>query len=170
MNKLCYNTAMMKKEKNTKVVELTQDSHRSLQAELKDLRDHQLPAVIDRIAKARDQGDLSENSEYKDAKDQQELLEVRMGEIEEILAQAKIVKETTDDSKIGLGSKVTIKDDHNRQATYEIIGEFDKDAGREDTISAVSPLGSALMGKKNGDAVTIDVPAGQRTVKILKIS
>jgi transcription elongation factor GreA len=152
-----------------KIVELTQESYTSLQSELQDLQENQLPNVIDRIAKAREQGDLSENSEYKDAKDQQELLEVRIGEIQEILAAARIVKEQSGGSAVGVGSKVTLKTDAG-EVVYEVVGEFDKAAVAEKTVSAVSPIGKALMGRKVGETVVVEVPAGQRefVIKVIK--
>ncbi len=158
----------MKEEKNKKI-ELTQDSFDSLKNELDDLVENKLPAVVDRIAKAREQGDLSENSEYKDAKDQQELLEVRIGEIQEILSQAKIIKETTDVTKVGVGSTVTVTDDRGRTLVYVMVGEFDKAAVENNTISIVSPIGQALHHKKVGHEVRVVVPAGERVLKIVDI-
>lgn len=158
----------MTEEKNKKI-ELTQDSYDSLQAELHDLERVKLPSVVDRIAKAREQGDLSENSEYKDAKDQQELLEVRIGEIKDILAQAVIIEETTDVTKIGVGSEVTLELENGKNISYEIVGEFDKAAVESNTISAVSPIGKALMGKKIKEQVKVATPAGVKSFLVVDI-
>ena len=158
------------KKNNQEKVKLTQESFATLEEELKQLQDVKLPKIISRIAKAREQGDLSENSEYKDAKDQQELLEVRIGEIQEILAKAQIVQETKSVTQVGLGSEVTLEDETGKKNKFVIVGEFDKAAIAENTISAVSLIGSALMQKKVGEKITVKVPAGEKTWKIKAIN
>lgn len=158
------------KKNNQEKVKLTQESFTTLEEELKELQDVKLPKIINRIAKAREQGDLSENSEYKDAKDQQELLEVRIGEIQEILAKAQIVQETKSATQVGLGSEVTLEDEAGKKNKFVIVGEFDKAAIAENTISAVSLIGSALMQKKVGEKITVKVPAGEKTWKIKAIN
>lgn len=158
---------IMKKVKKD-VISLSPESHQSLVDELTTLKEESLPKTIERIAKAREQGDLSENSEYHDAKDEQELLQVRIDEIEAILSKAKIVKETSGNSKVGIGSVIEVKD-NGKKATYEIVGEFDKAAANHNAISAVSPLGQALLGKSVDDKVEINVPAGTKTITIVSI-
>ncbi len=158
------------KKNNQEKVKLTQESFTTLEEELKELQDVKLPKIINRIAKAREQGDLSENSEYKDAKDQQELLEVRIGEIQEILAKAQIVQETKSVTQVGLGSEVTLEDETGKKNKFVIVGEFDKAAIAENTISAVSLIGSALIQKKVGEKITVKVPAGEKTWKIKAIN
>lgn len=158
------------KKNNQEKIKLTQESFATLEAELKDLQDVKLPKIINRIAKAREQGDLSENSEYKDAKDQQELLEVRIGEIQEILAKAQIVQETKSITQVGLGSEVVLEDEKGKETKFVIVGEFDKAAIAENTISTVSLIGTALMQKKIGDKITVKVPAGEKTWKVKAIN
>lgn len=158
------------KKNNQEKIKLTQESFAALEAELKDLQDVKLPKIINRIAKAREQGDLSENSEYKDAKDQQELLEVRIGEIQEILAKAQIVQETKSITQVGLGSEVVLEDEKGKKTQFVIVGEFDKAAIAENTISTVSLIGTALMQKKIGDKITVKVPAGEKTWKVKAIN
>ncbi len=148
---------------------LTKSSYESLQQELKDLQENQLPEVIERIAKAREQGDLSENSEYKDAKDQQELLQVRIDEIAAILSQAEIVKEASGGNKIGIGSVVTLVDEEKKQTIYTIVSEFDNAAATSNTISAVSPIGSVLLHKEVGDKACAQTPVGEKCFKIKAI-
>lgn len=164
----CYNSDYMKKTTKNQV-KLTKNSFEALQKELQDLRDNQLPIVVERIAKAREQGDLSENSEYKDAKDQQELLEVRIGEIEAILSKSQVVEEKRNAGAVGVGSVVTLVDAEKKTATYTIVGEFDKAAGETATISSVSPIGSSLMHKQVGEEICVQVPAGERKWKIKAI-
>lgn len=155
------------KQAVSKQTKLTKESLANLQAELQELETVQLPAVVKRIAKAREQGDLSENSEYKDAKDQQELLQVRIEEIKIILAGATVIK-GSGGSGIRVGSQITLSSSFGKQ-TFTLIGEFDKAASQADTISVVSPLGKALLGKKVGEEIKLVVPAGERTYSIVAV-
>jgi len=159
---------MKAKQQKTK---LSKKSYENLQEELRDLEENQLPAVVERIARAREQGDLSENSEYKDAKDQQELLEVRIGEINKILGGAEVVDDVADDADVvRIGSEVTLKclTDGNK-LTCRIIAEYDKSASDTDTISAVSPIGKALLGKEQKAQVTVETPGGVREYEVLAL-
>lgn len=144
-----------------KRVEVTEDGLGELKRELKELIEVKLPASVDRVAKAREYGDLSENAEYHSARDDQELLQARIAEIEEILVNAKVVKHTLSTSKVGMGSVVTVSiKGKKKQLSFHIVGEFETDP-TQNKISSVSPLGLALMNKKRGDVVTVNVPAGQ---------
>jgi transcription elongation factor GreA len=120
------------------------------------------------VAKAREHGDLSENSEYKGAKDDQTVVEARIDEIETVLAKAKVVKQTKSHTKVGIGSVVVVVrvDTPNKKFTFTIVGEFQSDPP-EGKISSVSPLGIALMGKKKGDKCEVNAPAG-KIVYIIK--
>jgi len=158
------------KAKQTKKSQLSKKSYDNLLAELHDLEEVQLPAVVERIARAREQGDLSENSEYKDAKDQQELLEVRIGEINKILESAQIVDEAENANLIRIGSKVTLKAQGGAKMTYTIVAEYDKSAVAGDTISAVSPIGKALIGKSGHCTVSVETPGGQREFEVVEFS
>ncbi|MFZ1721567.1 MAG: transcription elongation factor GreA, partial [Microgenomates group bacterium] len=93
----------------TPTIELTQEGFDELQTELSELRDVKLPAVISRVAKAREHGDLSENAEYHSAQDDQQLVETRIAEIESILSKAKVVQHTKSTVKVGIGSTVEVK-------------------------------------------------------------
>lgn len=154
---------------NEKPIEMTKRSLEKLEKELRELETIKLPATIARVAKAREQGDLSENSEYHDARDEQEFTEVRIGEIQEILANAKVVKETTSKDAIGFGSQVTIEDQKGKSKTYILVGEYDDSAHNENTITSESPIGAALLGKTKGDSIEVTVPNGQRQYKITAI-
>lgn len=137
-----------------------------IQAELDGLKDTKLPAAIDRVARARDFGDLSENAEYHAAKEELSFIEGRIEELESIVAKAEVVK-SNGSSAVGLGCKVTVEQagmDH----TYEIVGEWEADPINK-KISHTSPLGQALLGKKKGDAVEFEAPAGKVIYKIKKI-
>lgn len=144
------------------IVELTAEGLEELKQELNDLETVKLPAVIDRVSQAREHGDLSENSEYQSARDDQGIIEARISEIEEVIAKAVVVKNTSSRLKIGVGSTVVVVLEKNpeKEFTYTIVGEFEADPA-EGKISSVSPLGQALSGKKKDDKVKVAAPAGE---------
>ncbi len=146
----------------SKIIQITQEGLEELKQELKELTDVRLPAVIDRVAKAREYGDLSENAEYQSAKEDQSLVETRIDEVEQILNHAHIVKHTTSSSKIGMGSKVVVSvvGKKSKNQSFTIVGETEANP-KEGKISSVSPLGTALLGKKKGDKAKVSAPAGE---------
>lgn len=151
-------------------ITLTQQGFEELQAELKDLQEVQLPAATQRKAEASQQGDLRENSEYQNAKEQQDLIQARIDEIVEILDNAVIAKQTNGTSKVHIGSHVKVhQKNQKKHFTYHIVGEYEADP-TEGKISSVSPLGKALMGKKKGDTATFEAPAGTIEYMIEEIS
>lgn len=154
-----------------KTVKLTQAGLDELQAELRELLDVKLPAAVERVAKAREYGDLAENSEYHSARDDQALLEARITEIEEVLKNAEVVQHTKSHSVIGIGSQVVVcmvSGKKSKKMSLRIVGEFEADPS-EGKISAVSPLGKSLMGKKVGDMVTVKAPAGEVKYEITEV-
>ncbi|MBP7768414.1 transcription elongation factor GreA [Candidatus Woesebacteria bacterium] len=152
-----------------KQVELTTEGFDELTSELKELTNTKLPQVIDRVAKAREYGDLSENSEYHSARDEQQLIETRIDEIQAILNNSKIVKQTKSHDKVGIGSRVTLADVEKKNTfVVHIVGEFESTPG-ENKISSVSPMGKAIMGKKKGDKAVVKAPAGETVYEIKEI-
>ena len=151
-------------------VQLTQEGLEELSAELQQLKDEKLPRVIERVAAAREQGDLSENADYHAAKEEQSFTETRISEIEDILAHSTIVKNTSSHTQVGIGSRVEvyIEGKSGKNFTYEIVGEFEADP-EEGKVSAVSPLGEALLGKKKGETVEVQTPAGVQVYKIANV-
>lgn len=139
-------------------IELTQEGLAELKEELAQLKEVKLPAVVDRVAKAREYGDLSENAEYHDARSEQDFVQTRIDEIEEVLAKAVIVKKTQSTQKVGIGSVVSVKN-NGKTTKLTIVGEFQGNP-KEGKVSSVSPLGKALVGKKKGDKTTVSAPAG----------
>ena len=127
--------------------------------------------VADRIRVAREFGDISENSEFDDAKNEQMMLEKQIAKLEERLRSARIIDPSEADAgAVDVGLQVTVKDiDRKRDATYRIVGsaEADPTAGR---LSNESPVGRALMGRKKGETVEVSVPAGVLKLKIVNIS
>jgi transcription elongation factor GreA len=155
---------------HTQSIQLTQEGFDELQNELLELTKEKLPAVIERVAKAREHGDLSENAEYHSARDDQQLLEARIEEIETIIAKSVVVKQTRSHQKVGIGSQVTIAKKGSRaNKTITMVGEFEADP-LQDKISTASPLGKALVGKKKGDTVVVKAPAGETEYTISAIS
>ncbi len=154
----------------TEKIELTKEGEAKLTKELRHLIDIDRPEVLDQLAAARAQGDLSENADYDAARNKQAEVEARIKEIENILANAKIIEEKKQTSKlVALGSTVEIKDlSDNTKATYTIVGTVEANPTKG-LISNVSPLGKAIIGKKVGDVCVVRV-AREYKVEILKLT
>ena len=148
-----------------KLYQITNDGKKELEAELLELKSHR-GSIADKIADARDFGDLSENAEYDSAREEQGLLESRVAEIEDILLNADIIKSGSK-TKVALGSKVELKNG-DKSVTYTIVGPVEADP-LEGKISNESPIGEAVFGKKVGDSATITTPKGSVTYKIANI-
>lgn len=145
---------------------LTKDRARELEEELKELKEKRRPEVAERLKRAKEYGDLSENSEYSEAREEQELVERRIFELEELLRNAIIIKKTKGDT-VEVGSTVTVEKD-KQILRYTIVGSYDVNP-EEGKISDESPLGRAFLHHKIGDAVIVTTPAGQIVYKIIKI-
>jgi len=148
-----------------KTYQITVEGRQELEAELEELKSRR-GAIADKIAEARDYGDLSENAEYDAAREEQGLVESRIAEIEDILLNAELIK-TTKSSKVSLGSKVELKTG-KKTVVYDIVGPVEADP-LEGKVSNESPIGEALMGKKVGESVTITTPKGQIAYEIIAI-
>ena len=135
---------------------LTQDGKVELETELSELKNRRTE-IAEKIANARDYGDLSENAEYDAAREEQAQLESRVAALEEILQNADIIKPAKSNGTVQVGSTVDLK--NGKKVTYQIVGPVEADP-LEGKISNESPIGSALMGKKVGDKVTIETPKG----------
>jgi transcription elongation factor GreA len=148
-----------------KMYQITDEGKKELEAELEELKSRR-GAIAEKIAEARDFGDLSENAEYDSAREEQGLVESRIAEIEDILLNAELIK-AGKSSKVTLGSKVELKMGQ-KTVVYVIVGPVEADP-LEGKISNESPIGEALMGKKVGDTATITTPKGEITYEIIKI-
>lgn len=137
-----------------------------LKLELADLQTKKLPAAIDRVSRARDFGDLSENAEYHAAKEELSFIEGRIEELENIVAKAYVV-DKKDISTVDIGCRVTVELS-GKEHTYDVVGEWEADPMKK-KISHTSPLGQALVGKKKGETVEFEAPAGKVIYKIKKI-
>lgn len=149
-----------------KQYQITLEGKKELELELEQLKARR-GDIADKIAEARDYGDLSENAEYDAAREEQGLVESRISEIEDILQNADIIK-ASKSSVIGLGSKVELKNDA-KTISYHIVGPVEANP-LEGKISNESPIGVALMGKKEGDKVTVTTPKGEITYSITALS
>lgn len=150
-------------------IELTREGEEKLQKEYRHLIDIDRPEVIEQLTVARAQGDLSENADYDAARNRQAEIEARIKEIEDILANAKIIDSATKSGKVvSLGCTVELKDlSDNSVATYTIVGTVEANPIKG-LISNVSPLGHAIVGKRVGDECVVRV-AQEYKVLILKI-
>lgn len=152
-------------KKNT--VKMTQTGYDSLKTELDELVNVKRPATVDRLANARSMGDLSENSDYHSAKEALEFLDGRIAELEQVLAYAQVVKTDSSKGEVGMGAKVTVKT-NGRAHTFHIVGEWEADP-KEKKISHESPLGRALVGKRIGEKVDVQAPAGKVQYTIMSV-
>ena len=148
-----------------KLYQITEEGRHELEEELEELKGRR-GGIADKIAEARDFGDLSENAEYDSAREEQGLVESRIAEIEDILLNAEIIK-APKGSKVSLGSKVELKTG-KKTVVYTIVGPVEADP-LEGKISNESPIGLALMGKKVGDIAVITTPKGDIQYEIVKI-
>lgn len=149
---------------------LTKAGLLKLQEELEGLRQKR-PQLVESIASAREQGDLSENSEYQTAKEEHDMLESRIKELENIVKNANIIDNARKHSAaiVGLGSTVCLKDlDNSTELTYTLVGTVEADPF-EQKISDESPIGQILIGKKVGDQVALPRSGGELVCKIEKI-
>lgn len=142
-----------------------------LKAELQQLKTVDRPAIIAAIAEARAQGDLSENAEYEAAKDRQGFIEGRIKDVEGKLSAAQIIDPTALhlDGKVVFASTVVLEDeDTATQVTYQIVGEDEADI-KLGLLNFSSPIARALIGKSEGDVVTVQTPGGQKVYEIIEV-
>lgn len=152
-------------------IPLTAQGAERLKAEIHRLKTVERPDVINAIAEARAQGDLSENAEYDAARERQAFVEGRIRELEGTISNAQIIDPATLDvgDRVVFGATVTLEDlDSGNQVTYQIVGDVESDI-RENRISVSSPVARALIGKSEGDVVEVQAPAGVREYEILSI-
>lgn len=150
-------------------VQLTRAGYEKIEEEHKDLLASKKPSAIERLSKARSMGDLKENSEYSAAKEELAFVEGRIQEIETILKNVEIIEEEKNTNSVSLGKTVTIKTHDGESQKFSIVGEFEADPMAK-KLSQTSPIGKALLGKKIGESVEVEVPDGKISYKILQIS
>ena len=147
--------------------QVTKDGLEALQVELHELKANKRPALVERLSNARKDGDLSENNDYQTAREELEFLDGRISELEEVIKNAKIVTTACKKGTIDVGARVVLKI-KGKEFEYHIVGEWEADPVAK-KISLTSPLGCALSGKKVGDKVAVEAPAGIILYDILSI-
>jgi len=150
-------------------IPITVSGAKRLAEELHRLKTVERPAVIDAIAEARAQGDLSENAEYDAARERQGFVEARIMELESTLSNAQIINpaELNADGAVVFGATVEIEDlDTGSRVTYQIVGDVEADI-RQNLISVSSPVARALIGRREGDVVEVQTPAGVKEYEIV---
>ena len=154
--------------KNIDQIKITKDGLETLKGELDTLLNQKRPKLVERLAYARSQGDLSENSDYANAKEELEFLDGRIAEIEAVLQRVEVI--SSNDSKangVGVGAEVTVRV-NGKDNVFNIVGEWEADPINR-KISHTSPLGQALAGKGVGEKVEVEAPAGKVAYEILAI-
>ena len=152
-------------------IPMTRNGVERLKEELHQLKSQDRPNIIQAIAEARAQGDLSENAEYESAKERQGFIEGRIAEIEAKLSNVQIIDPATlnADGKCVFGATIELEDlDEEKSLTYQIVGEDEADI-KANKISISSPLARALIGKEDGDVVEVETPGGQKTYEISNV-
>ena len=147
---------------------LTKEGFDKLQEELELLRTVRRQEIANRLHEAMEGGELIENAEYEDAKNEQAFVEGRIKELEILLATARVITDEEKGETIQVGSKVTIKEEGSNVETYTIVGAAEANP-RKGKISNESPLGKALLNKKVGDTFKVEAPAGSFEGKVIKI-
>ncbi|HEV3391347.1 MAG TPA: transcription elongation factor GreA [Solirubrobacteraceae bacterium] len=152
-----------------KDVIITPEGLANLKAELDQLTTTRRREVAARIKEAREFGDISENAEYDDAKNEQAMLEARIASLEEKLRSATVIDQSDlSTDQVRVGSVVHVKDDGGKSVKYTIVGSAEASPA-EAKLSNESPVGKALLGRKRGEEVVIATPKGERRLKITKI-
>lgn len=147
---------------------VSKEKYDALEAELKELKEQKVPDIAKRIDEAKQLGDLSENAEYHDARDQMSWAQSRLKEIGAILQEAEIISSPSRPSGIIVLGSIVILDVNGKQKEYAIVGaqEADPLAGK---ISNESPLGEALIGKIKGDVAEVQVPSGTQLYRVIDV-
>ena len=152
-------------------IPMTRNGLEALKKELQRLKSVDRPGIIEAIAEARAQGDLSENAEYESAKEKQGFIEGRIADIEAKISQAEVIDPASlnADGRCVFGATIEVEDlDTEQKSTYQIVGDGESDI-KDNKISINSPLAKALIGKEEGDVVEFESPGGIKSFDILRV-
>ena len=150
---------------------ITSQGLENLKKELNELKNIKRPKIVEAIAEARAHGDLKENAEYHAAKEQQALIESRVIAINDLIARANVIDVTKidNDGKVIFGSTVKVQDlESDKKISYKLVGQDEANISKN-LIFYKSPIGKALVGKKNGDMVSVNTPSGERNFEIQNV-
>ncbi len=153
---------------DSKKIYLTKEGLKDLKAEYEQLVKVKRPDILERVSQARSMGDLSENAEYVAAREELSFIDGRIEELEELIKQAVLIQETHSKGLVKLGSTVTVNI-KGKKEVFTVVGEWEADP-HEKKISDESPLGKALLGKKVGEKVEVEAPAGKIVYTIASVS
>jgi len=153
-------------DNNNGKILLTKQGLKNLQDEYDRLAKKR-PQIVERVEEARQQGDLKENAEYQTSREELTFIDGRLEELKSVLERAVVAEQKNNCQEVALGCKVTVGVNDDKHA-FHLVGEWEADPA-ERKISHQSPLGQALMGRKTGDEVEVEVPAGKLSYKILSI-
>jgi transcription elongation factor GreA len=148
---------------------LTEAGKTRLQEELRDLRDRRRPELHARIQEATESGDISDNSEYEELKDEWASLEARIFELQQTLDHAEVIRREAGDDVIGLGSTVTLRTDDGEEETWVLVSPQEANT-LDGTISTQSPVGRAIIGCRAGDAATVRTPSGAIVYTVVSVA
>lgn len=148
---------------------LTAAGKSRLQDELHDLRTRRRPELHTRIQEATESGDISDNSEYEELKDEWASLEARIFELEQTLDRAEIIQRQDGDDIVGLGSKVTLRSDDGEEESWVLVSPQEANT-LDGTISTQSPVGQALIGCRAGDSATVRTPSGAMVYTVVAVA
>ena len=146
---------------------ITKDGLEKLKIELDDLKANKMPTVIERIARARELGDLAENAEYQDAKDEQAFIAGRIAELEHLINKSELITESHGGDTVLIGSTVRVRCE-GKEFEYRIVGSNEADPAKG-LISNESPIARAFIGKKPGEQTDVHAPRGSMRCEILEI-
>eukprot|EP01013_Petalomonas_cantuscygni_P030042 TRINITY_DN5596_c0_g1_i1.p1 TRINITY_DN5596_c0_g1~~TRINITY_DN5596_c0_g1_i1.p1 ORF type:complete len:157 (+),score=53.18 TRINITY_DN5596_c0_g1_i1:30-500(+) len=150
-------------------IPLTRAGFDKIDAELKQLKSVERPAIIRAISEAREHGDLSENAEYHSAKEKQSFIEGRIKELESVISRAEVIDPKKLSGPIKFGATVKLVDeDTDAEKTYQIVGEYEAniEAGK---LNLKSPIARALIGKEEGDSIEVRTPGGEKFYEVLSV-
>ena len=152
-----------------RTVLLTASGKTKLEEELRHLETEKRPALAARIQEATEHGDVSDNSEYEDLKEEFVLIEARIRDLTLTLERAELIQRDADDDSVGLGSRVKLRGDDGEEETWTLVSPEEANT-LDGTISTESPVGRALMGCRPGDAPTVVTPGGAIVYTILDVA
>ena len=151
-------------------IPMTRKGYEAIEAELKQLKSVERPAIIRAISEAREHGDLSENAEYHSAKEKQSFIEGRIKELEGAISLSDVIDPAKLSGPIKFGATVTLVDeDTDEEKTYQIVGEYEASI-EKGLLNIKSPIARALIGKEEGDSVEVHTPGGDKAYEVLKIA
>ena len=148
-------------------IQITKQGFADLEKELDKLVNTKRPNIVERLSNARGQGDLTENSDYQNAKEELDFLDGKISELEDVINNAEIVNGKNNNGEIAVGAEVTLRI-QDEEHVYYIVGEWEADPVSK-KISHSSPLGQALVGKKVGEKAEVEAPVGKVTYEIISI-